>query len=279
MKPLVFVFLVTSLLLAACGQPTQAPTNGPTEKPLFTDADIDKAQLITASEMKELIGIEGGMAPKGQDVPALPESTSELRTQATLPYVGGEVYYLRHDPNRLFGLPYSVFRHQQLKDKLDLIYSGEREIQSVAGTGFVFVVSMRETTDPASDFDIFLFYIYDPNNPEVYLLTGDTVPNTNVSMNFTTKYIVYEQPVAGKASVVLRTRQDYGRFVYDSVVLGHTDPQRQPSISQDGQYLTFVRDLSNGTDEVVKYSVATNTYLSVASSSTLLEDPSISWDG
>jgi hypothetical protein len=50
-------------------------------------------------------------------------------------------------------------------------------------------------------------------------------------------------------------------------------------MSQDGEYITFVRDRSNGIDEIVKYTVATNTYLWVASSRAVLEDPSISWDG
>jgi hypothetical protein len=294
MKRFVFVLVLVTMLLAACGGPAQAPATTAEEKPRFTDADIDKAQLITASELKELIGREGGIAPTGQNLPALPDNQEELNnqgelsTQAVLPYVSGIVYYIRHDPNLVSGnAPYSIISHSQLTDNSDIFYSGEREIQSVAGdhrhngsgeSGYFIVVSMRETTDPASDFDIFLFEA----SGQVYLLTDDTVDNTNVSRDYYYYSIpfgiVYEQPVAGKASVVLRRYVGPGP-TYDTVVLSHPDPQRQPSISYDGKYITFVRDLSNGTHEIVKYTVATNTYVSVASSSAVLEYPSISRDG
>lgn len=262
--------------LSACGGPTRVPTTNAQEKPLFSDADIDKAIRLTTGAIKELIGIERGIVPAGQEIPALPDNQGELTPRAVLPSVGGDVYYLRHDPNRLFGSPYSVFRHQHLDDNLALIYSGDREIQSVAGSYSVFVVSMKETTDPSSDFDIFLFDFYDPNNLKVYLLTDDTVDNTNISVNLYDNGIVYEQPVAGKATLVLRRGHCCN---FDTYYLIYSDAQRQPSISQDGQYITFIRDLGNGTHEVVKYTIATNTYLSVASSSAVLDYPSISNDG
>lgn len=242
---LAILLLATLCLLSACGGPTQAPNKNLTEKPLFTDADIDKAQLQMPTEVKELVGIEAGITPEGRELPELPDRQGVLSTRAVSPYGDGYVYYLEDD--LYITHSYSLYRHDQRTDTLTLLYYGERPIQSVAGdfSGNYVVVSMKETTDASSDYEIFHFHFkFDgDNHPDIFQLTYDTVDNTNVSTSFDALRIVYEEPVAGKASVVLRTRQAYAPPLYDSVVLSHPDPQHQPSISQNGQYLTFVRDL------------------------------------
>jgi hypothetical protein len=230
MKTVLAFLLLALCLLTACGGPARAPATSTAEKPLFTDADIDKAQLITVSELKELIGIEGGLAPAGQELPVLLDSTPELSAQSTLPDTSGRVYYVRHNPRAVHEPPYSIIQHNILTGTSELLYSGEREVQSVAGNqgvdvsgedgGGWFYMSMRETTDPASDFDIYGFL----DNSVVYLLTDDTVDNTNVSFTFNTRerLMVYEEPVAGKASVVLRRWQEGG--YNNKVVLSPSRP-------------------------------------------------------
>lgn len=68
MKVWKLLVLLVSLLLTACGQPVQAPTTTTQEKPIFSDADIDKAMLQVANEVKELVGIDEGSIPEGQSV-------------------------------------------------------------------------------------------------------------------------------------------------------------------------------------------------------------------
>jgi FG-GAP repeat len=279
MRHFVLTIVLIVGLLAACGQPPQAPNTTPNEHPLFTDADIDKAQLQIPTEMTELVGRDEGTASEGQILPALADSSGELSAQAVLPNTSGFVFYVQYLPGFNGADDYSLYRHNQRTDTRELIYSGNRYIQSVAGSSdsTMVVVSMRETTDATSDLDIFLFNVSDPANPAIFLLSFDSVDNTNVSMSADANRIVNEEPVAGKASVVLRTKQPFA--LYTSAVLTNTLPQRQPSISGSGQYITLVRDLANGSDRVLRYTLASNSYLTIATSTAVLEYPSISNDG
>lgn len=280
MKLLLVVLMLICTLLAACGGPIQAPATTPKETPLLTDTDIDKAQFQMPTEVKELVGIEGGTAPEGREVPALLDSQEDISTQAVLPNTSGFVYYLKFDQTPVVGtVPYSIYRHDQKTDTQTLIYSGSRAIQSVAGSadGNMVVVSMKETPDKTSDYDIYLLNVSDVHHPVAFLLTNDTVNNTNVSMTADANRIVYDQPVAGKATVVLRTKQPFAG--YNAVFINHADPQRHPSISQNGQFITLVRDLSWGNDFVLTYNLTTSGYRGVVSNAGLLEHPSISSDG
>jgi hypothetical protein len=279
MKLFIVVFLSCCFLLGACGQPAQAPTTPKEEQALLTDADVDKAQLQAPTEMNELVGTDEGTASEGQTLPALADSRGELSAQAVLPNAEGFVYYLSYA--FIFSSPtrYSVYRHDQTTGAVAVVYSGERQIQSVAGSddGNFVVVSMKETTDVNSDYDIFLFNVSDLANPAIFLLSYDNVDNTNVSMSADANRIVNEEPISGKASVVLRTKQPFA--LYTSAVLTNTLPQRQPSISRNGQFITLVRDLANGSDQILRYNTATNGYASIATSTAVLEYPSISEKG
>jgi hypothetical protein len=155
MKLLMVVFISCCVFLGACGQPAQAPISSPEETPLLTDTDIDKAVLQVTTEMKELIGIDEGEAPGGTELPALADLESSLSTQAVLTGASGFVYYLSYA--FVFNSPtiYSVYRHNQQTGAITVVYSGDRQIQSVAGSddGNFVVVSMKETTDVNSDYD------------------------------------------------------------------------------------------------------------------------------
>jgi Tol biopolymer transport system component len=279
MKRFIVVLGIACVLLAACGQTAQAPTASPKEKPLFTDADVDKAQLQATTPMKELVGIDDGTAPEGRDIPAL-QSAGEISPQLVLPNAAGFVFYIEYFQSFVGGTPpYSLYRHNQRTDARDLLYSGERYIQSVAGSadGNMVVVSMKETTDQASDLDLYLFNVSDLANPAIFLLSFDGVDNTNVSMSADSSRIVSEELISGKASVVLRTKQPFAG--YTGVILSQSNPQRQPSISGNGQYISLVRDLADGRDRVVRYNVVSHSYLGVATSTRVLEYPSVSDDG
>ncbi len=239
MKPFMLILVLVACLLAACGQNTQAP---------FEE--------------------------------------NELSSQAVLPNAYGVVFYAQQYKGPIIGVkPYNIYRHDQDFGEPALIYSDFREIQSVAGSmdgdpitsrGSV-VVSMRETTNPRSDFEIFLITFDEFGRPTTFQLTSDSVDNTNVSVSGDRSRIVYNQSVSGKDTVVLRTRTGFAS--YNSVILSATHPQRHASISINGQYITFVRDWSNGIDHIMKYTIATNTYLWVATSRASSEYPSISSGG
>ncbi len=275
-----FCLMATSfIILSACSNPAPSASL-PDENPLLTDADIDKAILQVAKEVKELIGTEEGNVPEGQILAPLPDSQGDLSTQAVIPNAAGFVYYIKYDGAPIIGvIPYSLYRHNQQTDTQTLIYSGNRHIQSVAGSldGNFVVVSMRETPFSTSDYELYLFNISDLANPATFLLTNDTENNINVSMSADASRIVSEEPVAGKATVVLRTKQPSAG--YSSITLSQANPQRQPSLSANGQFISLVRDLANGSDQILRYNTVNNGYAGIATSTAVLEYPSISENG
>jgi hypothetical protein len=236
--------------------------------------------LHLATTSIELLGIEGGESPEGPTLPALADNQGDLSTQAVLPNTSGYAYYLSHIPGtRTPPTPssYGIYRHNQQTDVVTLLYSGNRQIQSVAGSGngSVVVFSMRETTESSSDYEIFRVTFSDTSGAALFRLTADTVDNTNVSMSGDIYRFVYEEPIAGIASVIIRNYLP-AFPAYDRVVLSQTVPQRQPSLSSSGRYIALVRDLANGTDRVLSYNIHTNTYLTISTSTAVLEYPSIS---
>jgi hypothetical protein len=290
MKQMLFVFTLLCLL-TACGGPTQTPATTTAEKPLLTDADFDKAQLQIADDVKELVGMEEGMALAGQELSPLADIESELSNQAVLPNASGVVFYIGHS-QIISDFRHRIYSHDQQIDQRVSIYSGFRKIQSVAGSmdgdpitsrGSV-VVSMREKPEPngpipGNDLEIFLITFDEFGRPTIFQLTSDSVDNTNVSVTADRSRIVYQQPINGKDTVVLRTRQGFAS--YNSVILSATHPQRHASISINGQYIALVRDPVSGNDSIQRYTVATNSYLGVGSTGTgnTFEFPSVSADG
>ena len=280
----IFCLMAASfIILSACSQPSPLASIL-NESPIFTDADIDKAVLQGNTTTKELLGIDESVAAEGAELPALADSSiasgqDELSTQAVLPHASGFVFYANYKQSTIIGtLPYNIYRHDQKTDIITLVYAGTHQIQSVAGSwdGKVVVVSMRETTS-SSDYEIYMLFVSDPANPEVLQLSNDTVDNTNVSMSNDIRRIVYEEPMAGKATLVLRTID--GFISYDRTVLSRSFPQRQASVSSDGRFIALVRDLADGSDQVMRFNMANSGYSPIATSTAVLEYPSISDDG
>ena len=282
MKKLPLVFLLLCLL-AACGRPPQAPSTPQEEIPLFTDTDIDKAVIQVPRSTINLFGIEGGSSHDGTILPALSDIQGNLNTQAVLPNTSGFVYYINSVVKTGKGgttfTVYTLLRHNQATNVYIPIYSGLRQIHSVAGSldGNLVVVSMRETTSAGSDFEIFLLEVSNPGNPFVVQQTADSVDNTHVSMSHNRSRIAYEEPIANIATVIIVRLN--GILSVSRSVLTQTQPQRQPSLSGDSKYLSLVRDLTTGEDRVLVYDIALNRYTAVVTSPTLLEHPSLADNG
>lgn len=286
MKTVLAVLLLTALcLLSACGGQRQASTTTTEEKPLLTDADFDKVVKRPATHVTELFGSQESAAalqelPPLADVP-LAETQGELSAQAVLSYWDSRfVYAVYNPPVPVNGSPtsplYSIY-YRETFDRItttNLLYQGYREVQSVQQGRYEAIVSMRETTDPNSDFEVFLI---DPQDLSIEQVTFDDVDNTNAAIkryggwNF---LIAYQQPMNGKETIVT-----------NQFVLSHPDPQRHPSISDDNVnsgYIALVRDPINGNDSIQRYDRANQSYLTVAQSPSptiRMDSASINYDG
>jgi hypothetical protein len=282
MKSLVFAIVISCLLLLACGRLTQAPVTPEEGNPIFTDADIDSAQLQIPADVKTLVGVEEDTIAQGTS--GLVEGSSDLDPQglgpqAVLPNTSGFVYYARFLLGFNGANSYSLYRHDETTDVYTLLYSGDRQIQSVTGSadGTVVLVSMRETTSSSSDFEIFLLSLSDPNNPVIIQFTNDSVDNINVSMSRNFGRFVYEESIAGIPTVIIM--KNNGFLSFSKTILTNTLGQRQPSVSGDSRYVSLIRDLPNGNDRIFTYDIALNAYQNVATSTAFLEYPSLSNDG
>lgn len=267
------------LLLASCTQQPLPSSNDSSDPPaLFTDVDIDNAELQLATGQEALRGIDEGDAGESRGLPDLATLESNFTTQAVLPNTRGFVYYFQEDPTSTTQ-PFSIFRHDQNSDVTTRIYGGRREIQSVAGSldGNTVFVSMRETTTLTSDFEIFRLRISPARTQQ---LTGNSSNDTNVSASNTALRAVWEQDVAGKATIFLRIYNDLNtNSNFFEVSLSRSEAQRQPSLSANGQFIVLVRALANGQSQVVRFDTQRSSYQTVVTSSAVLEHPSITSAG
>jgi hypothetical protein len=172
--------------------------------------------------------------------------------------------------------PWRVYLHDEVSDVATLIYGGLREINSVAvsGDGTKFVVSIRETSDVASDFEIFQITL---NPTTVTQLTSNTVADTNVSMSADASKYVWETngATAGVRNVVLRNNSVTPTT---TTTLLPTVSQTQPSITNDGKFIALMRRTSTGTYQIYSYALATNVYTLRISSPSELDFPGFSND-
>lgn len=286
-----FVFVLVVVLLAACSGPTQSPANSPAETPLFTDADFDRAVKQPAIQEIELFGSQESAAtlrelPPLADVPVT-DGQNELSAQGVLSNWNSFFTYAVHNSQvNVDGSPasppYSIYYHETVDGVTStrLLYEGYRQIQSLEGD----VVSMRETRDPGSDFEIFHFdWHYNSQDNvvdiDIYQLTFDNVDNTNPSVGGLSIYpsgdFTYQMPMNGKDTVVIRNI----KFPSENRVLNHPDPQRDPS---GDRYIVLVRDPVDGNDSIQLYNTYINTYSTIAESpspTTRLDSPSITSGG
>ena len=243
-------FLALLQGLVACNN-TTIETSSNDEPAVFTDADIDTAELSLAAETLDIANLD----------------SEDLSTQARIRGAYGYVYFIANDPD--VAKPWRVRRfNQSIVDK-PIVYKGKRQIQSVAGSedGNTLIVSMRETIQASSDYEIYKLVI-DP--PSVKKLTNNNVPDINVSMSRNGKRKVWEGSVGGKAIVYLRISNQ-------EAVINHNSPQREPSISGNGKYIALIREGTSG-DRIKVYKIASGTYENVPTDdpTQLKSSPSVS---
>ncbi len=274
----VYFLYSTLLLLASCSYQSIPRVPEENQTALFSDADLDRAELDLARQRGQLLGRDEGTADEASVLAELPSFTIDISAQAVLPDAAGFVYYIEQDASNT-AAPFKLFRHQQGSDTTLKIFEGLREIQSVAGSadGNTVVVSMRETTNATSDFEIFRLRI---NPVRTQRLTNNSAADRNISVSADGLKLVWEQPSSGIATLVLRTYNDRNTTTsFTENILTFSLAQRQPSLSGNGRFIALVRDLADGRDQVLRFNLATQSYLAIALSTSALEHPSVSNDG
>jgi hypothetical protein len=276
---LAIVFFCILLLLSSCfqPQPNQQPTPPSPETPLFTDQDIDHAKVDTGQE-ESLEGIEANAVPQGEASPLISEpiNAGDLSTQAVLAGAKGFVVYIWNNPADTIR-PWRIYRHSEITNATTLVYGGLRQLESVSisGDGLTLLVSMKETTDPASDYEIYQIVV----SPQtVTQLTINTGADTNVSMSGGGSFYVWEgdATTAGIRNVLIRNNTVSPARINRISSATH---QIQPSMSNDGNYISLVRRTATNSYQIMLYNRLANNYQSVYTSANLLEHPSPSDGG
>jgi Tol biopolymer transport system component len=268
---------ITFALIGCFRQPAPARPTNPDEA-IFSDADVDKARIETNRSQK-LIPQDFGEVSEATEIEALPdnEANGDFETTAVLPGVEGFVYFIEHDPS--LANPWRVFRFDQGANTRTAIYSGKRELQAVGGSsdGTIILLSMRQTVDSASDFEIFRFQV----TPKiVQQLTDNAVDDTHVSLSASGLVAAWQSPNgSGVSTLNLHSYPDVTSSTGTLLTLSNAQPQVQPSLSGNGNFLVFIRELADGKDRVMRYDVAANAYLTIVTTAVSLEHPSVSDDG
>ncbi len=258
------------LFVTSC---SQAPTYPPTDA-LFGDSDVAAALTSVANMDVALAGFDGGVLPDGQTIEN-PGTESELSSQAVLANSTGFIVYIRNDPASSTE-PWQIYRYDQAGNKSLKIFGGTREIQSVAvsGDGNAVLATMRATTTAGSPFDVFKFVITPKATTQ---LTTTTIDERNVSISADGSVMVWQGVSSSRATVFVR---QYTGTTFTQSFLNVTSPQLQPSVSGDGGFIALIRQITAPNSyQVLTFRRSNSTYTTIASSTTLLEHPSVSNGG
>jgi Tol biopolymer transport system component len=281
MKHLIYAVVCLLFLTSCFRTSTPATPDVPQEEtPLFSDTHIDNATTAALPSSDLEAEGESEVSPdSGEEV--LPDPTDipepELSAAAVLPDTKGYVAYIQNFPGN--ALPWRVYRHDQTNNATTLIYSGVREISSVAvsGDGTTFLITMRETTDATSDFEVYELLV-GPNT--VTKLTDTTGNENNVSMSVSTLVYVWDGDNATNPAlknIFLRTRANVSAAP-TLRVLSPTLSQYEPSISGDGNLIALIRKTTTG-NALVLFNISTNSYLVLRSTTDVMRHPSPSNGG
>jgi Tol biopolymer transport system component len=271
MNRLVYIMLCL-LFLTSCFRQTPAPTVPPDEEAaVFSDALLDGAAKVESS----VVGLEGSVDDSqavnlDEDVGAT--SAPELSAQAVVPGATGFVVWAGQFPAIN---PWRVIRQDQAADQLTVVYAGARQVDSVAvsGDGNTVLASVKETTDPASDFEIYQFTV---TPPLVVQLTNNAGADTNVSMSADASKYVWEGDgaTAGVRNIFLRNNTPTPA----TTVLDPSISSTQPSLTNNGKFIALTR-IAAGVTTNYRYDVTTNVYSALGSSVQTMLHPSLSNDG
>ncbi len=270
------VVLSLVLLLAACSKSPNVAL--PEIEGIFSDEDIDKATLSLATQTEAALGTQESEISGITQGKTLPNSNADIKSdftaQAILPNTGGFLYVIRFENSN-----WIVDRYNQASGSLSTMYGGKREVQSIGGSGDgkTIVVSMRESTSLTSDFEIYRFNL---DIGTVQRLSNNAVDDTNVSLSADAKTVVWQTSVSGVSSILFRVYSASSTFTQKK--LAYPTPAREPSLSGDGKFITYIHDRTNGLDQLWKYDLSNNVYTAIYSTpdaSAVLKHPSISNDG
>jgi uncharacterized delta-60 repeat protein len=266
------VFVLFFLVACSSSKPSLQPE--PSEQPLFTDADLDNAtiqKLTTASvEVASEVNTTNGAEV---DNSADSVETGDITAQAVLPGATGVIAYIRYTPTATN--PYNIILFDQATDVRTVVYSGKREIDSVAvdslGTKVVF--SSRQTTALTTDFEVYQLVL---NPKTVTTLTNNTSDDTNVSMSGDAGTIAWE---GLSSTTATRQVQWLDTAISTLNSLNSSTNDTMPSVSGDGDYLAFIRTPTSGPNVVQVYQLSTSTLTNVYSNNAVKRHPSVSDTG
>jgi WD40-like Beta Propeller Repeat len=266
-------------LLAAC---SRSPiVTSPELKGIFSDSDIDKASLSLATQVEDALGVQEAEISGLTSGKALPNSNADVKsdfeTQAGLPNAKGIVYYIQNDPSRTD--PWQMLVLDPASGGESTYYAGNREIQAVGGSedGNIFVLSMRETTSATSDFEIYKFIL---SEGIVLKLTNNSVNDINVSLSADGKVVTWQTSISSVSSVIFRTYSSNTAFTQKKILTPAST--REPSLSGNGKFITYIYDRPDGKDQLWKYNLGNNIYTAIYSTpdtTAFMTHPTITDDG
>ena len=273
MKTIITMLIIAIIFLAGCTNTSRNINSIPKpvsngEPAIFTDEDIDNAELSLASEAIDITSLEGQSL-----------TTSSLSTQTVQAGAAGYIYFIENDTDAIAVDPWRVYRFDQTSDTLVKIYEGEREIESVSGSedGNTLAISMKETINPRSDYEIFRLIV---SPAKVQKITSGPEDKTNVSMSGDGQRIAWQSIFNSKDTIYIRIYLNPSSNLFAETFLKHSQDQRYPSLSSNGLYLVLIRHItSNNRDQVQIYNINAGSYELIAGTSSTKRDPSISDDG
>ncbi len=265
--------LALTLVLAACSTPEDLNREQPSAA-LITDADIDRASLEVARTEVVVKGVEEGSVPDGAQT-NLPDSGSQLSSQAVLPDVGGYIAHVR--VVRGTSTTWQIWLSNQSNDQKTLVYEGGLSISSaavnLAGDTLYFVA---QAAAGSSNSEV---YRHTRSNGSTTSLTSTSSAEADVSVSASGQTVVWSgiNASTGKRAVYVR---DYSGSTFSQRVLSlSTANQLSPTVSGDGAYVAFIRQ---GTStQVIRFRKSDSTYLTVSTPSTSVSvrGPSVSNGG
>lgn len=271
-KSLFFMTLLFLLLLISCGRISEPkiPPAEETNQPLFDSQDLRQAKVGKHAKKSFISGNERTLSTTENEPLSDPVDTeTSLSSQSVIASVDGWVVYIRSN-----GATYQIYRHDQTNDARLLVFSGSDEVQSVAISldGDHIVATIYDSA--TANFEVYELFI--SSGLVTNLSNTPTVNESNVSINAAGDLIVWEGEDAGKRAPYLCY---YNSSACTTEVLSSSNPQVQPSISSNGEYLMLIEELSTGSDRIKMYVIDNETYTTVATSSLPLEHPSVSDNG
>jgi len=262
-KKHLFVFGFISIFLLGGCVSTEQPLASIGDA-LFTDDDIDKASFDLATVQIALENTDLSKLAKPVAITALEdESQDTFGTQVVLPDANGYIYAIKHTVKPL---SWSIVSHNQETDKQTTLYTGIREVQSVAGSadGGTVVFSMQN-----GGYDLYLWQA-----GKVKRLTSNTVDDINVSFGKTA--LLWEQRDNKKPNDTRIVKRESGQQEELSLVTGTFS---QPSISANGNWAVFVYTSGNSFYRLFRYDLVQNQLQQIYDLNSKMEHPSIDNSG